>query len=62
MGVSDLSRFGVAERAVWPGGRAGTAASSSWILGAGCLVASSATPGRYSVRSVRSPSRSVPSI
>ena len=33
MGVSDLRRFGAAERAVWPVGRAGTAAPSGWILG-----------------------------
>eukprot|EP00969_Alexandrium_andersonii_P117542 5199952-Alexandrium_andersonii.AAC.1 len=33
MGVSDFRRFGAAERAVWPIGCAGTAASSGWMLG-----------------------------
>eukprot|EP00969_Alexandrium_andersonii_P011632 506721-Alexandrium_andersonii.AAC.1 len=32
MGVSDVCRFRAAEGAVWPVGRAGTAAPSGWIL------------------------------
>eukprot|EP00969_Alexandrium_andersonii_P337285 14907128-Alexandrium_andersonii.AAC.1 len=33
MGASDFRRFGAAETAVWPVGRAGTAAPSGPILG-----------------------------
>eukprot|EP00969_Alexandrium_andersonii_P310006 13699639-Alexandrium_andersonii.AAC.1 len=33
MGVSDFRCFGAAETAVWPAGRAGTAAPSGWTWG-----------------------------
>eukprot|EP00969_Alexandrium_andersonii_P069127 3049880-Alexandrium_andersonii.AAC.1 len=33
MELSEFRRFGAAERAVWPVGRAGTAAPSGWTLG-----------------------------
>eukprot|EP00969_Alexandrium_andersonii_P132320 5851075-Alexandrium_andersonii.AAC.1 len=32
-GVSGFPRFRPAERALWPVGRAGTAASSAWVWG-----------------------------
>eukprot|EP00969_Alexandrium_andersonii_P022373 979195-Alexandrium_andersonii.AAC.1 len=32
MGVSDIRRFGAAERASWAVGRAGTVAPSGWVL------------------------------
>eukprot|EP00969_Alexandrium_andersonii_P308267 13626167-Alexandrium_andersonii.AAC.1 len=39
-GVSDFRRFGAAERAVGPVGRAGTAAPSGWISGVALTLTS----------------------